>query len=59
MSVLAVSFIVGAIALLLLAIWMLKHSKEARFRERMMHNFREVLPYGTTVSGMAPGTPPK
>lgn len=58
MSVLAVSFIVGAIALLLLAIWMLKHSKEARFRERMMHNFREVLPYGTTVSGMAPGTPP-
>jgi len=58
MNALAVSFILGAIVMLLLALWMFKHSKETRFRERMMHNFREALPYGATVSGMVPGTPP-
>lgn len=56
MNTLAVSFIFGAVVMLLLAIWMFKHSKETRFRERMMHNFREALPYGSTVSGMVPGT---
>lgn len=58
MNALAVSFIVGASVMLLLAIWMFRHSKEKHFRERMMHNFRESLPYGSTVSGMVPGTPP-
>lgn len=58
MNALAVSMIVGAIVMLLLALWMFKHSKEKRFRERMMHNFREAIPLGATVSGTLPGTPP-
>lgn len=58
MNALAVSMIVGAIVMLLLALWMFKHSKETRFRERMMHNFREAIPFGATVSGTLPGTPP-
>lgn len=41
--------------MLLLAVVMFRHSKEARFRERMMHHFREVLPYGATVLGISPG----
>ncbi|WP_029147338.1 type II secretion system F family protein [Methylophilus sp. 5] len=53
MKTLAASFIVGAIVMLLLAVWMFRHSKEAHLRERMMHHFREVLPYGSTVSGGA------
>jgi len=57
MNALAVSMIVGAIVMLLLALWMFKHSKETRFRERMMHNFREAIPLGATVSGTLPGTP--
>lgn len=56
MNTLAIWFIVGAIGMLLLAVWMLRHSKQKRLRERMMLHFREVLPYGSTVSGVAPGT---
>jgi tight adherence protein B len=58
MNVLAVSMILGAIIMLLLALWMFKHSKETRFRERMMHNFREAIPFGATVSGSLPAPPP-
>lgn len=58
MNAVAVSMIIGAMVMLLLALWMFKHSKETRFRERMMHNFREALPFGATVSGTLPGTPP-
>jgi len=54
MKTLAASFIAGAIVMLLLAVWMFKHSKEKRLRERMMHHFRQVLPYGSTVSGSTP-----
>lgn len=39
--------LVGA-GMLLLAVWMLGHSKQARLRERVAHNFRTVLPYGST-----------
>jgi tight adherence protein B len=55
MNILAVSFILAATVVMLLAIWMFRYSKEARSRERMMHHFREVLPHGATVSGVAPG----
>jgi tight adherence protein B len=58
MNAVAVSMIIGAMVMLLLALWMFKHSKETRFRERMMHNFREALPFGATVSGTLPGKPP-
>lgn len=57
MSTLAASFVLGAVALSLLAVGMYRHSKETRMRERMMRHFKEVLPHGATVSGMAPGIP--
>lgn len=56
MNTLAVSFVLVTVVMMLLAIWMYRHSKETRFRERMMHHFKEVLPHGATVSGIAPGT---
>ena len=55
MSLLTLSFIFGVIGMLLFALWMLKHSKEARFQEQMLQNFREVLPHYKTVSGNASG----
>ena len=55
MNTLAVSFILVASVMLLLALWMFRHSKNASMRERMARHFREVLPDGTTVSGLAPG----
>lgn len=55
MSVLAMSFTLLPAGMLFLAIWMFKHSKQARIRERMIRHFREVLPDGTTVAGVAPG----
>jgi tight adherence protein B len=54
MNTLAMSFILVATVLLLLALWMFRHSKDADIRERMRRYFREVLPDGT-VSGLAPG----
>jgi tight adherence protein B len=51
----AIFFILFATVTMLLAIWMLSRSKEARFRERMMKHFKEVLPHGATVSGVALG----
>lgn len=55
MNTLGVSIFLFAVFIFLLAVWMIRYSKEARFRERMMDHFREVLPYGATVSGVAPG----
>lgn len=55
MSLLTLSFIFGVIGMVLFAIWMLKHSKEAHFQEQMLQNFREVLPHYKTVSGNASG----
>jgi tight adherence protein B len=55
MNMLAMSFIVLPVAMLFIAIWMLRYSKQARIRERMVRHFREVLPDGTTVAGVAPG----
>jgi tight adherence protein B len=50
-----VAFILMTIVLVLLAIGLLRHSKETRLRERMKHHFREVLPYESSVSGISPG----
>jgi tight adherence protein B len=55
MNTLAMSFILLPVAMLFIAIWMFRHSKQARIRERMVRHFREVLPDGTTVAGVAPG----
>ncbi|MGQ2964279.1 type II secretion system F family protein [Methylophilus sp.] len=55
MNMLAMSFILLPVAMLFMAIWMFRHSKQARIRERMIRHFREVLPDGTTVAGVAPG----
>jgi tight adherence protein B len=55
MNTLAMSFILLPVAMLFLAIWMFRHSKQARIHERMVRHFREVLPDGTTVAGVAPG----
>jgi tight adherence protein B len=55
MNTLAMSFILLPVAMLFLAIWMFRHSKQTRIRERMVRHFREVLPDGTTVAGVAPG----
>lgn len=57
MKMLTVSFIVGGIGMLLLATCMFRQSKKAKFRERMLHNFRTVLPYGMAVPGNASDTP--
>ena len=54
MNTLTVAFILGATVLVLLGIGLFRHSKETRFRERIRHHFREVLPYGGTVSGISP-----
>ncbi|MFD0913918.1 type II secretion system F family protein [Methylophilus luteus] len=55
MNMLAMSFLLLPVAMLFFAIWMFRHSKQARIRERMVRHFREVLPDGTTVAGVAPG----
>lgn len=41
--------ILFAIVMLLLAIWIFKLSKQAHLRERVLHHFREVLPYGSAI----------
>jgi len=56
MKTLAAAFIGSAILMLLLAVWMFRHSKKTRLRERMKQHFRQALPYGSTVSGVTPGT---
>ena len=55
MNPLLVIFVLISVAMLLLAVWMFRYSKQARIRELMVRHFREVLPDGTTVSGVAPG----
>ncbi len=55
MNALLMSFVLLPVGMLFLAIWMFRHSKQARMRERMVRHFRAVLPDGTTVSGVAPG----
>jgi tight adherence protein B len=55
MNTLGVWILLCAIVMLLLAIWILRQSKKARFRERMMLHLKEVLPHGTIVSSVAPG----
>ncbi|MGP1717038.1 MAG: type II secretion system F family protein [Methylophilus sp.] len=55
MNTLLIPFVLLPAGMLFLAIWMLRHSKQARIRERMIRHFREVLPDGTTVAGVAPG----
>lgn len=49
-------FTVVAIAMLLSAVWMFRRSKQTQLRERMENHFRNILPTGTTVSGVAPGS---
>lgn len=55
MNLLAVFFIAIAAIMLLLSVWMLRQSKKTRFQERMLQNFREVLPEINTVSGVPSG----
>ena len=56
MNTLTIIFILVTAGILLLAIGMFHHSKQVRLRERMMRHFREVFPYGATVSGALPNT---
>jgi tight adherence protein B len=55
MNGLLMSFVLLPVGMLFLAIWMFRHSKQVRMRERMARHFRAVLPDGMTVSGLAPG----
>lgn len=55
MNVTGVLILLLATVILLLAVGMFMHSKEARFRERMIQHFKEVLPHGATVSGLSQG----
>lgn len=50
MNILAVSFLVMAAIMLLLSVWMLKQSKKSRVQERVMQNFKDVLPHTGTVA---------
>ncbi len=58
MSTLAISFILIATIMLMLSIWMLRQSKKTRIQERMRQHFKQMLPDGATVSGLAPGAKP-
>ena len=51
MQRLTVLLILGGIGMLLLAVWMFRRSSKAQFRERMMRNFKAVLPHDPAVLG--------
>ncbi|MEZ0209787.1 MAG: type II secretion system F family protein [Methylophilus sp.] len=55
MTTLVVCIILVSGGMLLLAVWIFRYSRQARIRELMVSHFREVLPNGITVAGVAPG----
>ena len=48
-------FLIGGILMLGLAGWILVSGSRARFREKVATHFNQVLPRGSTITGMPPG----
>jgi tight adherence protein B len=48
-------FLVGGSLMLVLAAWILVSGSRARFREKVANHFSQVLPRGSTITGMPPG----